>query len=378
MTDSTSAFTPPEQGKTTIDDKMFFEPQRLSYESVNRIAKRIASAVADAVNGKFVVIARTSLLADFANLNATLTSLRQLELEYHDIAQRARAVAEPPAEEGVGADEPLRGFIKEDALQKAVVTGGLATVAAAAAAAGPAAPVIGAVLGAMALLKQDVEYHGEQTSVDPLAFELALGNDLLAQDADKVWIPDLTVLDIRTDEESLQSCLTTVQNAKSDAWSAISPIIATLTGLERELDQATRLKDQKQIDDLSSKIAAARRDLDPLALPLERADQKLVDLQNQWNQVDAVSSMSVLARMLRAEALHGLSPVYVHAAVVSSGGHHRISRNLLRMLFFGDGLSFSGAAIVRWAVLDPDGSLRQGGIFTEELMGRSRSVSEAR
>jgi hypothetical protein len=64
-----------------------------------------------------------------------------------------------------------------------------------------------------------------------------------------------------------------------------------------------------------------------------------------------------LARLLRAEAIRVRQPAFLNAAVVASGGHNRIIRNLFRMLFLGDGLSFAGGATVRWALLGSDGIL---------------------
>lgn len=369
MAESGAAFKPPEQGKTTIDDKMFFEPVRLSYESSSLLAKRIASRIAERVAGQSVVIVRESLLADFANLNATYLTLQQLRNEYDALAQRAAGAIPTPAfsKEGVKS----RGFVKESLAATAAVAG---VATAAVAASGPLAPVVGAALGLVALLRQDVEYHGEQTTVDALAFEIALANDLKAAGATRVVVPDLTLLPPSTGEDSIQVQLAAVQEARNRAWTEITPLIAELAGLERELDEATRAKAQQEIDALAPRITAARRDLDPLALPLERADQKLTDLQTQWAQADQATGMSVLARMLRAESLHSLDPIYVHAAVIASGGHHRISRNLFRMVFMGDGLSFQGAAIVRWAMLGRDGSLLEGGILTQELRSRTPRV----
>jgi hypothetical protein len=378
VADTGAGFTPPEQGKTTIDDKLFFEPERLSYESANEIAKRIAAAVKEEVKGRCIVIARTSLLADFANLNATDTMLRQLQLEYQSLADHVSGETEEPPREEFKESTPFNvsgEVFKESIVQNAALAG--VATAAAAAIGGPVAPIVGAALGLAALLKQDVEYHGEQTSVDALAFEISLANDVLVWKASKVFIPDLAILEPRSDDGSLRALLAQVQNAKSRAWTAVGPLIAELAGLERDLDQAALAKDQKQVEELSSKISAARRSLDPLALPLERADQRFSDIQTQWAQMDNATGMSLLARMLRAESLHALGPLYLHASVVCSGGHNRISRNLFRLVGLSDGLSFVGAAIVRWAALSHDGSIQKGGLFTQALKSTSVRVTQS-
>ena len=107
------------------------------------------------------------------------------------------------------------------------------------------------------------------------------------------------------------------------------------------MDEAIRRGDTETVNQLSPNVTDLRRDMQPMSDAVTRADQHSSDLQNQWNQVDESSSVSTLARLLRAEAIHAMNPLYFHAKVVASGGHHRISRNLFRMLFLGDGLSFS-------------------------------------
>jgi len=66
--------------------------------------------------------------------------------------------------------------------------------------------------------------------------------------------------------------------------------------------------------------------------------------------------------LLRAEAIRKSDSVFLHGAIVSSGGHQRISRSLFRFLLFGDGLSFKGGVVIRWGLLAADGSVIKGGI----------------
>ena len=62
----TSSSVKSPDGKMTLDDKMIFEPQRLSYESADRIAQEICVEIANEIKDKTVVIVDMSLLADFA------------------------------------------------------------------------------------------------------------------------------------------------------------------------------------------------------------------------------------------------------------------------------------------------------------------------
>ncbi len=84
----------------------------------------------------------------------------------------------------------------------------------------------------------------------------------------------------------------------------------------------------------------------------------------------------LLGRLLRAEAIAALAPpAYLHAAVVSSGGHHRTSQSLLRMIFLGDGLSFASGATVRWALLEANGAVSEhGGIWSAMRSARVRDA----
>jgi hypothetical protein len=226
---------------------------------------------------------------------------------------------------------------------------------------------LSAALGLVSIFREDVEYHGAQTAIDSLAFELALAAQLTRGDnkAAKVFVPDLMGVPLsESSKGSLRDRLEGVQNSKTKAWASIGPAIKQLVQLEAELDQATKEKNQKVVDRLSSEVGYTRRDIDPLVSPLGRADQRFDNLQAQWAQVDQTTGLSPLARLLRAEAIHALQPLYLHAAIVSSGGHHRISHNLFRTMFLGDGLSFAGGAIARWALLEKEGSVADGGIVT--------------
>jgi hypothetical protein len=143
--------------------------------------------------------------------------------------------------------------------------------------------------------------------------------------------------------------------------------VAQHVNLEPQLDTATKDKNQKLVDQLTIQVTNMRSDLDPIVTPLSRSDQKLTDLQTQWNRTDTGSGLTVLARPLRAEAIQSLKPLYLHAAIVSSGGYNRISHNFFRTMFLGDGLSFTGGAIARWALLDNDGAVKMEGIASAQI-----------
>jgi len=367
MADTTSNSVTPLQGKTTIDDKMFFDPERLSYESAGDIAGRVACKVKDKVRDEVVVIAGTRLLADFANLQAIYALLDELQREYGSIADQAQSL--------VGRSTPKELEIHEGFVS-AELGAGAKTVASGIT---PVTTLVGAALGLVSLFRQDVEYHGEKTVVDALAFEIALAAQVHHHGARTVFVPDLSVLPaLEIEDSQLQGRLNQVLQAKAEAWAAVGPMISNLVRLEGELDEAAKAKKQDDLDRLSLEVSNMRRDLAPIADPLGRLDQRLSDLQNQLNKVEPTTGLIELARLLRAEWLRVMDPVYLHATVVSSGGYYRITRNLFRTLFMGDGLSFSGGATVRWALLEKDGSVALGGIEIiglKETFGHGGSVA---
>jgi hypothetical protein len=380
--DNADSIKVPDAGSTTVDDKLTFEPQRLSYQSADALAHRIARRVAPRIKDRTVIIAGTALLGDFANLSALHLSLDILEREYSSIAAQARALRVP---KGALDEQRLQLEGKLLRLNEASLVGAVGTAAAAVAAAA-GSPVLGAALGLIGLLKQDVEYHGVPAPIDSLSFDIALAGHIREAGASAVVVPDLAVIAAAAGgPQSLNGHIARVEQAKFEAWSEVGPLIANLLQLERQLDELTaaaNLKDpkdpkdpndQKLIDAQSTKLAETRRNLEPLSLPLERADQKFADLQTQWSQQDAASGLSTLARLLRAERLRVGDAVYLHAAVVASGGHHRISHSLLRMILLGDGLSFAGGAIARWALLNEHGEVQSGGMMNaRETSGLDR------
>jgi hypothetical protein len=334
----------PLEGKTTVDDKMSFESGRLSYDSADGIARSITAAVRHRIQGQTIIIADVSLLTDFGNLQSFYLCLDDLQQDYDALAAHVQRAGTP------------KGF-------QADIQEGLEAITFAAAA--PAVAAVESALGLFSLFKSDVEYHGLTTAVDALAFELALAGHLKSAGSKRVFVPALMFIskpDIS--EGSIRSRVNKLQNAKARAWEMAGPMISKLVMLEAQLDTAVSAKDQKLVDQLASEVSTLRRDLDPVSAALARADQRLSELQQAWAKTDESTELTTLARMLRAEAIQKMDVSYIHAAIVSAGGQNRISRNLFRTLFAGDGLTFMGGVVARWALLDRDGSIEEGGILT--------------
>ncbi len=353
MTESALPKVTPLEGKTTIDDKMFFESTRLSYISAQSIAKQIACQVKDDVKEKRVVIAGTSLLADFTNLQAVYLELESLQKDYDALARHGVSLLD---RRKIEMPEKIRSLMASPA--------GLVGTAVSAEIA-PITTILGASLGLISLFREDVEYHGIKTEIDPIAFELVVASEVKQNGGGNVFVPDLIAIPLADPRPgSLRARIEEVQDAKERAWAVAGPLVSELVRMDTELDLAAKSKDQDKLDMLTFESSQFRRDLQPLSDSLARSDQRLADLQKQLNEVNQTSSLTQMARLLRAEGIQSLNPLYLHAQVVASGGHHRITRNLFRTLFLGDGLSFCGGGIVRWALLNNDGSVAKGGIIT--------------
>lgn len=345
------------EGTTKVDDKMVFEPERLSYVSADAIAKQISEAVKQDVASKTVIIVDLATLGDFGNLQGCYLTLDAITAEYDALTSHGDATSKRL--ELVPHGEAL-GILNLAPLAAAAIP----FVA-------PVAGMLSAALGVVSLFRQDVEYHGSATAVDGLAFGLALATHVKAATATKVYLPDLMVMrNTQSAADSLRGRVGKLEAAKAKAWHTATPLISRLVNLEAQVDDAVKKNDQAQVGQLSKGLSLMRRQLDPMLTALSRADQRLSDLQGQWGQSDK-SGLSMLARLLRAEELLAMQgAVFLHAAVVSSGGHTRVSRNLFRTLFAGDGLEFMGGAVARWGLLAADGAIEKSGILSE----RSRST----
>jgi hypothetical protein len=357
-------------GKTTVDDKMVFEPERLSYQSADCLAAKISGSVCSDLKSKVVVIVGTPFLADLTNLQSVFVQLEALKRDYDALVALANQMM-------VNRSLPLQnGSLAQELDSTSTTAGAEATKDFMATAFNPVTAGISAALGLVSLFREDVEYKGIQTVVNPLAFELALADKVKKNGAERVYVPDMVVLPpTQNDASSLNGRLSAVQCAKSEVWTAIGPLVSELVKVDAELDRAMREKDQAGVDNMTRQLSSIRQDLDPITDQLRRADLRLSDLLTAWDKVDESTGMTILARLLRAEGVKALKPSFLHAQVVSSGGHCRTTRSLLRMIFTGDGLSFMGGATARWALLEDDGSVLRGGIVSERFWDRSQTMT---
>jgi hypothetical protein len=374
------------EGKTTVDDKMVFEPQRLSYEAARSIAEKIARRISGRTRDRHVVIAGTQLLADLSNVVATKSVLEELAGEYDSLA---RAVSTSTSVVPLG-HYYSRGR-QTEYVQLAV----------------PSFDTISAgVKGAFTLLslfRQDVDYTGVPVSIDTLGFEIELAARIRMHKAKEVLIPDVAVLHVvDVGASAMRASIERVKSARSACISAMSEKAAkepkaskpwrpfehllTRNDLEvqhREGDERGGDAEQGMIEhgiveplperpDLTEIVPPPAPRLDVVLDVLAQIDQRYNDLESSLAKMDpGGTGLTVLARLLRAESLSARAPMLVHARVLTAGGSNRVSRSLFRTMFTGDGLSSCGGAVVSWAILSEHGAVEDGGIFTESMSANS-------
>jgi hypothetical protein len=334
----------PLDGITTIDDKMTFEPERLSYASARAVAAFIAGEIREQLGARPLVIADDGFVSDLGNLGAARLQLEMLADDYNRVTASVSAASGPePAVAGV---EPA---VVGSGVAVAAIAGGLQTA-----------------LGLVSLLRENVEFRGVVTRIDPLAFEIGLASALREEGIEKVYVPGLIVVQKPLDEPgSLHTRLKQVQAARHAAWQAAGPLLAELGRKDAAMDAASRTGAPEQVTALAREVFELRRSVEPLTETLSSADRRFNELQAQWDKPSEATGLTMIARLLRAETLDAQTPRYLHAAVVSSGGHNRVSRSLFNTLFGGDRLSSLGGVVVRWALLEADGVFQKGGVQAE-------------
>ena len=359
----------PLDGTTTVDDKVVFEAQRLSYDAARIIAEKIARRISERTRGREVVIAGTQLLADLSNLVAIKAVLEELEYDYDGLAGLARVSVIGPVHKA-----PLTAGIVDTrstfsvAAAVGVITSGLGTVA---------AGVQGA-LTLVELFRQDVDYKGVPIAIDTLAFELELASRLRMHKTKDVVVPAFAVFAAPARGDSaFRTLLERVHAARARVLRAVGP---------------KKPSGKKRTEHILAEIDAplydpefgAESERTPLATPeqihdaLAEIDKRFSDLQAQLEKADADGSgLTLLARLFRIETIMTRSPIFVHARVVLAGGNNRVQRSLFRTLFTGEGLSSTGGAVVSWAILSAHGAVEDGGIFSESRSARSPKPPES-
>ena len=346
-------------GKTTVDDKVLFEAQRLSYDAARVIAEKIARRISERTKGREVVVAGTQLLADMSNLVATRSVLEQLAHDYDALAKIAHAL--PPA---VPRGALTRGYIT----LAATVAPGLEAVSAG----------VQSALTLISLFRQDVDYKGVPISIDTLAFELELAARLRMHKAKEVVVPDFAVFTApATGAGTVIALLENVKVARAEAMKALVPKDSHPSGHDPKPGASHKTMEEGGGDLFLLDSRGADANQESVAPALAQLDQRLNDLQTQLAKGDADGSgLTMLARLFRLETIAARSPIFVHVRVVLAGGSNRVQHSLWHSMFTGDGLSSSGGAVVSWAILNVNGAVEDGGVFAHSMSAASPKPPE--
>lgn len=351
MADKEKEQTPrvtPLDGRTTLNDKMFFEPERLAYASSEDIADAIAEAVdkhLGTTNQRPVVITAGELLIDLSNLAAAEAMLASAKLQFQTCTQ-------------------LGGAINSTAdLIKAPLEG-LAFTAAVAAVAPAVAPAVAALTSAITLVslfRENVVLSGVTTEMDQLTFRILVAAKLRKKEI-RVRLYDTELPSQAPGSSPLLTALQDAEMARSDAWKALAPHLAALAEGQAKLDAAARANPQNNaaLDAAAKDVTAKRQKITPVTNLLERADAHLAGLRTHLEKVDEKTGMLTLGRLLRAEMVRAGGSFILHVGVVAAGGHHRVSNTLWRT---SADVSAMGGAVARWALLEADGAFEAGGMF---------------
>lgn len=346
------------EGTTTVDDKLVFQEAICSYASIKRICGKIVEdAAASIPHGQTIVIADLAFLSDLANLRAAYLTLSNMSSSFSTLRQKGQDAVERRMK--------LRPVLK-DMYVASMATAALSLSGLSSA----VAPVLETALGVVGLFREDADYKGGSPVVEPLAFAIELASclkQLMADSALTVYVPMFVALPGSSKAGHLKDLLEQVEGKRAAAWKIVAPLVSDLADVEARLEAAVLAKDQVEIEAVSAELRDLNTHMQPITTVFGRADQRFTDTQNLWAQVDAKSGLTLLARLLRAEAIQALDPMYLHAEVVASGGFTRVAKGFFTNLVGQDGLSISGSAVVRWSLLDGSGALVTGDVVTSSV-----------
>jgi hypothetical protein len=220
-------------------------------------------------------------------------------------------------------------------------------------------------IGLLSLFRENVQFTGAKTSVDQRALQFSVASSLTTRGI-AVRLHETEIPPPDSPGSALRTELLEVEQARARAAETVAPHVTRLIDAQARLESAAAVPDNTAAVQVAAQdLTRIRQQMAPLTDALEHADAQLTALRTQLGQTDGTSGLMALGRLLRAERLQADASHYLQVRVVSSGGHHRVSRNLWRMILTGDGVSALGGVVVRWALLDPQGRFLAGGILDE-------------
>jgi hypothetical protein len=299
------------EGKTTIDDKMAIESYTLAYESLAKIAHKIAVAV-KAENPKKIFIHSEK---DINYLLELRTFRAQIE-----VIRQAFKTATPPAPN-------LRSLVVESVIG----AGALAVTA------------VKTLIDLIALFRTDTEIKSVEITLDDTALVASVANQLGS--GIKVYDPAILPLGLSsssfTDSAVIKS-LDDLYAARQSAQQAVATAVAELADPDP---------------------AALKAQADALKEPLIKAEALFQAFQDALLKIEEASGTSELARLLRAEILAAQlqeqDSYLLYLKIVKAGGSNRVTQNR----FSGSKVTHSGGAIITYILFHPDGLIASSDTF---------------
>jgi hypothetical protein len=299
------------EGKTTIDDKMAIESYTLAYESLAKIAHKIAMAV-KAKNPQKIFIHSEK---DITYLLELRTFMAQIQ-----VIRQAFKTATPPA-------PAHRAMVVESVI-------GAGTLAVTA---------VKTLIDLIALFRTDTEIKSVEITLDDVALVASVANQL--GPGIKVYDPAILPLGLSsssfTDSAVIKS-LDDLYVARQSAQQAVATAVAGLADPDP---------------------AALKTQADALKEPLAKAEALFQAFQDALLKVEEASGTSELARLLRAEILAAQlqeqDSYLLYLKIVKAGGSNRVTQNRLS----GSKVTHSGGAIVTYILFHPDGLIASSDTF---------------
>lgn len=339
-----------EPGETTIDDKLTFDVELACYEQLHRLTAEMKERLTPRMAGN----GRAQLFFLDEALRTALSIAPVVEIEINSLKQ-AYAGAAATAQEGLSvltgerpsADRRSREFEFLESM------------------AGPAA-VADAAVALLGALRADTRYSGRQVTVPEQAFALTLAHEWESSETVDFHYPTLFVPETPRGKRLVNE-LVQAFDAALEERKAASQALASLQVRFGQLDAA------------DPKFPAVKAAFDSSRDQFQAAEAVFEDLSGKLTKAEPKTGLTQLQLLERAAFVKSISAeapgrtFYLFAQVVSAGGAFRTVKNLLRTLFWGDGLTHSGGCVVAYGLFNDGGKL-----VAADTMGRRSEYLDSR
>lgn len=299
------------EGKTTIDDKMAIESYTLAYESLAKIAHKVATAV-KAKSPKKIFIHSEK---DIAYLLELRTFMAQIE-----VIRQAFKTATPPS-------QAIRAMV----VGSVIGAGTLAVTA------------VKTLIDLIALFRTDTEIKSVEITLDDVALVASVANQL--GPGIEVYDPQILPLGLSSSVFANSAVIKNLDDlymARQSTQQAVATAVAALADPDP---------------------AVLKAQADALEEPLTKAEALFQTFHDALLKVEEASGTSALAKFLRAEVLAAQlreqDSYLLYLKIVKAGGSNRVTQNR----FSGSKVTHSGGAIVTYILFHPDGLISASDTF---------------